>query len=246
MFYLLQTQEESQLDLEVRIVEDLLKYSAHSYYYAHCSKENIDYFVNKKAIPVGDIDFVTKYLQKAFNFEGNMFPLEIPKCLRTDEFLGRKYEILTSAEIGTLSKKYFIKNVSKLKDLACTGSPETVILPKDQLFSISEIIDIVSEYRVYVYDDKIVSIANYAGDPTIFPNVSIIKKMIATYTVKERKRPKAYTLDIAVTFSNQTLILEVHNFVSCGLYSTIWGTDLLNMYTAGIDYVLDHNHIIEK
>ena len=30
--------------------------------------------------------------------------------------------------------------------------------------------------------------------------------------------PKAYTLDVAVLRNGQTAVIEVHNFISCGLY----------------------------
>ena len=42
-----------------------------------------------------------------------------------------------------------------------------------------------------------------------------------------------------------TAIIEVHNFTSVGLYTTLWGTDLLYAYRDGIDYLVNDNKIIE-
>ena len=55
---------------------------------------------------------------------------------------------------------------------------------------------------------------------------------------------KSYTIDVAVT-SKGTCILEVHNFTSCGLYSTIWGSGLIYAYKDGIDYLRNDNHKLE-
>ena len=48
--------------------------------------------------------------------------------------------------------------------------------------------------------------------------------------------PLSYTLDIAVT-PRGTILLEVHNFVSCGTYGYC-EKNLLDMYRNGIEYEL--------
>lgn len=39
--------------------------------------------------------------------------------------------------------------------------------------------------------------------------------MIGNYT----SQPPAFTLDVAITPNNETVIIEIHDFFSCGLYS---------------------------
>ena len=73
--------------------------------------------------------------------------------------------------------------------------------------------DIKSEWRGFVHNKKLVGLNNYLGDFTVFPDVSIINKMIAEY----KNSPPSYTIDVAVC-EHGTVLLEVHNFVSCGLY----------------------------
>ena len=67
--------------------------------------------------------------------------------------------------------------------------------------------------RCFVYQNKLVGLQNYSGDFTKFPNVDIINKMIDTY----KSSPVAYTLDVAID-KNNTVVIEVHDFFSCGLY----------------------------
>jgi hypothetical protein len=40
-----------------------------------------------------------------------------------------------------------------------------------------------------------------------------------------------------------TAIIEIHNFTSIGLYTTIWGNELLYAYRDGIDYLLNDNTV---
>jgi hypothetical protein len=82
---------------------------------------------------------------------------------------------------------------------------------------LSEKLDIVSEYRVFVYRDKLVGINNYGGEFNKLPDLYLIEKMINEYK-NEKDRPGAYTLDVAITKEGKTTLIEVHPFVSCGLY----------------------------
>jgi hypothetical protein len=64
-----------------------------------------------------------------------------------------------------------------------------------------------------VYKDKLVGLNNYSGDFTIFPDVELIEEMIK----KNHSTPVAYTLDVGIN-DKGTFIIEVHAFMSCGLY----------------------------
>ena len=80
---------------------------------------------------------------------------------------------------------------------------------------VSEIIDIVSEWRVFVFNGEIQHIGNYSGDCMAFPDADIIKEIVRVYG---DEAPKAWTLDVAVTTEGDTVVLECHRFFSCGLY----------------------------
>lgn len=208
----------------------------------------------ENAIPIGTIDFVSTWL-KIFKGIERENAIEIPPILRTDEFLKRKYSIRKASEIPKTGR-YFIKDATQLKVFSYDGDLEyflfdeifdppknemdtTLRLDPNHLYQVSEIVKILSEYRVYIISGKIVSIEFYNGEPTILPDVELIKKANMLYSTQP-DYPKSYSLDVMVT-PRGTAITEIHNFTSLGLYSTIWGTDLLYAYRDGIDYLINHN-----
>ena len=208
----------------------------------------------ENAIPIGSIEFVSTWL-KIFKGIEQENAIEIPPILRTDEFLKRKYSIRKANEIPK-SGKYFIKDATQLKVFSYDGNLEyflfdeifdppkneldtTLKLNPNHLYQVSEVVKILSEYRVYIISGEIVSIEFYNGNPTIFPDIELIKKANNLYST-QYDYPKSYSLDVMVT-PKGTAITEIHNFTSLGLYSTIWGTDLLYAYRDGIDYLINHN-----
>lgn len=206
-------------------------------------------------VPIGDIDFVAKAL------ELKQVPIEVPTYLQTYEFLKRTYKIGNWEEIPQTGK-WFIKDASNLKNFSiCTTmdfwynplyfdyQPKTDLdttpcLPKDSDYVISSPLHIQSEYRVYVIDGTIMNISYYKGNPTILPNVDLIKKAVCMINENE-KYLKSYALDVAVC-NYGTAVLELHNFSSIGLYSAMWEKNLLTAYEQGIEYLLYDNSIKYK
>lgn len=211
-------------------------------------KHNIDLDSDrfKEYYPFGTIPFINYWLKYYFNKE--MQPIEIPKILRTEQFLNRDYKIVSRDEVPAHGK-WFIKNVSRLKGGSFLGYSESWQLSKSDhkesdLFAISSPITILSEYRVYVIDKEIVNISCYDGQPTIFPNIDIIKEMV--YLINNNNElPNSFTLDIAVT-NKSTVVLEVHPFAVIGLYSTIWDDNLINAYIEGINWYKNNNYNLRK
>lgn len=191
-------------------------------------------------IPVGDIPFVHSWLQS--NYKKDMAPIEVPDCLRKQEYLFRGYNFMEKKDIpfGCKQKK-FIKNVSRLKEfnnaLYEGMIPSWSILPEG-VYLVSDWINILSEFRVFVYKDKIQAVQPYLGMPLAFPEPFKIWRMVKDFTA-DPKRPGAYAMDIAVCKDNSsvvhTVILEVHPLVSCGLYG-FCSMELPDMLAEGIRY----------
>lgn len=189
-------------------------------------------------IPVGSIEFLESHLLKYHNVE-KMTPIEVPVELRTPEFLGRKYLMVNS--IDDIPDGYmFIKKFDRLKEFTSLGIPTRYkdTLPEGK-YVVSDVIDIVSEYRVMVSNTVIVGVQHYDGDPLIFPNVGTLKMMVREYS-KSTSRPLAYSLDIAVTENRETVVLEVHPFASLGTYG-FDGDRLPRMYAWGYEYYKNTN-----
>lgn len=74
-----------------------------------------------------------------------------------------------------------------------------------------------------------------------FPDRNVIENIIddiKKFKLAEGIFSKSYTLDVAVT-PRGTLLLEVHNFVSCGTYE-FCEKELIYMYRDGIDFLLNN------
>lgn len=245
----------SILELEEQILEQILKKNSiiHTVKYSKLS-ENID---NKGMIPVGTIEFVTKYLRNTENFDREI-PVEIPKYLQTEEFLKREYNIVTWNKIPRTGK-FFLKDVTKLKNFGeivdakyydiddifsinnTDNTDYSLKLSRDSYYQVSSILPIKSEYRVYVICNEIVAIANYNGDTLIFPDTKLLQKAVLLIQYNE-KYLQSYTIDVAVG-NFGTAILEIHNFTSVGLYTTLFGDNLATAYIDGIRYLLNDNSV---
>ena len=211
----------------------------------------------KDAIPLGNLEFVRAFYKIFFNID-NEYPIEIPEVLRTDEFLKRKYKIVKREDIPKTGK-YFIKDVSELKRFSYSGymdyfyddslfeKPKNkydnhLYLPENHLYQVSEVVEILSEYRVFAMNGELYSITNYDGDPTIFPDIEMIKKAITMWHAQENS-PRSFNIDIAVT-PYGSMILEAHLISSIGLYNNVFGTNFLYAYKDTKDYILKNNHEI--
>lgn len=247
------------LEMEEFIITQLLDDNKYTHSYKKIQLSQLeDIKIDKNIVPIGTIEFITNVLRQIdsnFNIE---VPIEIPTYLQTEEFLKRDYSIVTWDQIPR-SGKYFLKDVSELKRLTvCTDMqffinedmfdyvPKsdfdfTLILPKSHLYQISSVFNFDSEYRVYIIDGKIDQISLYNGDATVLPDVKLIQKAVNLINFHE-KWLKSYSLDVMVGKTG-TAIVEVHNFASLGLYSTLWGNNLLYAYKDGIDYLLNDNSV---
>lgn len=248
-----------ELNLEDELAIEEIKHNKYIDEYTMIDKADIENLqrLNKiEVVPIGTIPFVTKCINKLYGVTKEN-PIEIPSYLRTDEFLKRDYRFDKLQNLPKVGK-FFIKNIEELKSFTYCGellnvnidglmeekkeNDYSLSFKPDTLFSISEAVDILSEYRVYVINNKIVNISNYNGDCTLFPDINLIKKAMLLIEYNSRWL-KSYTIDVMIT-NRGTSIIEIHNFTSVGLYSTLWGSDLLLGYVQGIEYLVYDNKIL--
>jgi len=251
--------QRNSLDIDSSILLDLIEKEKYLHTYQFCTLKDMQLGnilstpKMKEAIPLGSIEFVTAYFQRFYNIE-KMNPIEIPPCLRTKEFLKRDYQIVKASDIPQ-NGEYFIKDVSQLKVFSYNGEMSYFMrddialhLNRNHLFQVSERVDILSEWRVYILDGEIYNIANYEGNPCIFPDINLIEKANRIYST-QADFPKSYTMDIMVIQKKeeiQTALIECHILFSTGLYNTVWGTNWLYGYRDSKDYVLRQNSEISK
>lgn len=87
MFFILQ--KENKFDTDILILKNILDKTKFIHNYDISLKD---------AIPVGTIQFVSRWLE-IFHGVSEAIPIEIPPCLRTEYFLKRKYSIRTKEDI---------------------------------------------------------------------------------------------------------------------------------------------------
>jgi len=162
-------------------------------------------------VPIGSVEFVLKYLNKYYNIN-NIKPINIPQQLMKPEYLKRWIiERATDTNIiNTGETPIFVKDNTKIKGWTNIVEHNRGYPPGEYL--ISEYVEIDSEWRVFVFNNRLVGLQNYSGDFTMFPDVGLIKKMIIDFNYSS-----AYTLDIGIN-DKGTFVIELHDFFSCGLY----------------------------
>lgn len=170
---------------------------------------------HKDYTPIGSVEFVTAHLKHFFNKTPK--PLNVPKELFV--FANRKIWNGNHMDIENLDHPIFAKSSDEIKKFT------NIINSSDELpagnYQFSELIKIDSEWRCFVYENKLVGLQNYSGDFTIFPDVLTINLMINHY---KSTAPIAYTLDVGVNNDideedeSNTFVIEVHQYFSIGLY----------------------------
>ena len=178
----------------------------------HAIKEYSDFNYEKDCyVPIGSVEFVDGYLNKHFNLQPE--PIQIPASLMEERYTKRECGRTNGFQLMNDFHGYFYKGLNRYKD-PDGGIYNGEELDGEKMFFFSEIIEIESEWRGFVFKGELVGLQNYLGDFTKFPNVSLIKEMINNF----EEQPKAYTIDVGINDSNETFIIEIHDFYSVGFY----------------------------
>lgn len=174
-------------------------------------------------IAIGSVEFVESILNK------NLKPINIPSQLMKNKYTGRW--------VGNVSRQQLLRQLDKYKELFIKDSitvkrfdpaiirSEGDISFDSEVYFASEVIDIESEWRAFIFRNKIIDCKQYIGNYTDTIDNNILKSMVAAWT----NSPSAYTLDIAKLKNGNTVIIEAHNFISCGLYGFEHGNKLALM-----------------
>lgn len=158
-------------------------------------------------IPCGSVEFVSNYLT---DYHRPPMPINVPEELMAFHFSHRH---IINGSKKDIKESKFVKSRTKFKSFAEIVANKDLV-PDGDDYQISDLIDIDSEWRSFVYQNKLVGLQNYSGEFTMFPNVTQINNMIKAF---EPSAPIAYTLDVGINECG-TFVIEVHDFFSCGLY----------------------------
>ena len=177
---------------------------------------------DKVVLPIGSIEFMKKSAE-IMGFEMPL-PINVPKSLI--DISGRK---IWTSTIDRLEYPVFIKPLTDIKlftGFVAKSYNDFNLYPElngfdGEILCSDPISNILSEWRCYVLNGKILNCSNYSGDPLRFPDVTKINDLLINYT----DSPIAYGLDVMVTPDN-TFLVEVNDGWSLGNY----GCDALNYF----------------
>lgn len=194
-----------QHDIKVKVFEDASE--------VPCDPTNI---------LVGSVEYLSKWL--------NIYQYAIPDAIDLslfDKYLGRTYWNMDIEDFKTESlysgKQYipkFIKPASAIK--AFTGyvvdDPKTTSVWTYNYQGpviVQDVIDIVSEYRVYVTNNKFIGMKHYRGDYFKYPNPEIIHKC---KEIGDKLNYHSYILDFGVLENGSTVLIEANDAWAIGNY----------------------------
>jgi hypothetical protein len=189
--------------------------------------------IHRNYVPIGSVEFVTFFLEKFYGLTPK--PINVPQELYS--YAGRDIWNGNHLFLDNTGGKFFVKSADRIKGFSevveCrTDNFTTTFSPNIPIgnYQYSNYVSgIVSEWRAFVYEGKLVGLQNYSGEFTKFPTVGKINEMIKKY----KSAPIAYTLDVGIInygYHQQTIVIEVHDFFSCGLYGFADHAILPNMF----------------
>jgi hypothetical protein len=152
--------------------------------------------------------------------------IDYPKEL--EEYLGRHVRADKLGNVRYSTDRFFLKPVQQK---AFSGHVRTgthadalriVTIPDDTDVWISDIMNFVSEHRVFVMYGLPVGIRWYKGDPFVTPNKAVIKEVVEKFCVDgsyvRNDVPHACTIDFGVTNDGNTRLIEVNEGFAFGGY----------------------------
>jgi hypothetical protein len=166
-------------------------------------------------IIVGSVEQCAQWLDAYFDL-----PQLIDPSLFSD-FLGRNSKIKHISEIDISKGKVFIKPAEKIKAFTGFVAWDNLSL---KLFSenyegnviVQDVIEIESEYRLYISEKRVIGMKHYSGDCLLFPDASFIDACVELSFKKLDYH--SYTLDFGVLENGRTVLIEANDGFAIGNY----------------------------
>jgi len=181
--------------------------------------KDIDRIQWQKTEPViGGVGTCRRILEHlGVNWHRDTYPIQLRSHFRRN---------LSTCKIGELKESdlpVFIKPTLDTKTFTgfvCKDKYDRRLgnIPPDLDIYKVEVVEFLTEYRVYVLDGKILNIARYTGPVDHMPDVSTIRDMINAMHSTTTEGPIAYSLDVGVLDTGDTVLVEVNDALSLGNY----------------------------
>ncbi len=149
----------------------------------------------------------------------------VPSAMPMDRFakvLGRSCQIISMSQAFEMAKTnpIFVKPATQVKAFTGFVARNPIML---QVFSdgycgdvyVQPVVDIVSEYRCYLSNNKVVGMKHYSGDPFKYPDSTLIHKSIE---LGNEFNYHSYVLDFGVLADGSTILIEPNDAWAIGNY----------------------------
>ncbi len=184
-----------------------------------------------RSIPmVGSVDSIRNYLRCAQIPVPD--PMNVPDCLlpwaerriermKLSEALEEWHRnprwgmFIKPADHHKLWTGGVIKNTDHI-DLLLKPEGSWLCDPEKTDVIVSNEVEMLTEYRVFVFKHEIVGVKHYAGDPFLVPNKGVIEQMV--FAGEDGNLPVFYALDVAMLHNGQTVIVECNDGWALGNY----------------------------
>jgi len=187
---------------------------------------NVKFYEDIEEVPLNRNSMIVGYIEDTKWFFEQMgwkvdYNLTLPLDLNKDKFLKRKTAKIIEFKTllhhnNSIKFPYFLKPINVKTFYPSIIKNENDLAPYENCkhFLISQLIDIVSEYRCYIIDRKIVGCYNYLGDFYQYPNLKLVDQMISEF----EDAPIGYSIDVAVLKNGETCLIECNDGWSLGNY----------------------------
>lgn len=182
--------------------------------------------ISDASLIVGDIPYVAGALAQA----GKKLPNTPSYPYSLEHLLHRKIEMMTlyqARQLIATSQKRFIKPVEmkEFTGLVLDDADDYRIrgLDNTMLVHVSEVVEWLSEWRVYVLDGQVRDIILYEGDSRFYPESSIVQSAVGILTgnPKNPENPVSYAIDFGVLSDGTTALVEMNDGFSIGAYEGV-------------------------
>ncbi len=154
-------------------------------------------------------------------------PIDYPTHLKW--LLGREISSTTFGAVRSSRQRIFVKPVAQKLFTGFVWGPgnpisrlNTATIHDDEKCWWADVVEFVSEWRCYVKHDALVACKHYKGDWTYTPSAD---RLGIAITQGSGIMPAAYSLDLGVTKSGKTLLVEANDgyaLGSVGLSSVVY------------------------
>lgn len=239
-----------KFDFELELINSI---EAHNFYHPD---DKITYVIGEfservsnpvDVCPIGSVEFVREFFKIHFGDEYVPKPINIPSELMLHNFTGRYVDnVYVDNEFkekhSFFSIDLFVKSNDEIKCVNNGIYHNGFMNIPNGYYQVSKLLQdgFKAEFRCFVFERTLLDVRRYLGDFKILPDFNKIYEMIDAY----KSSPHAYTLDVGVTDNGDTVVIEVHDFFSCGLYGFMRTEKLPYMFWRWYFYYLKNKKLI--